>query len=200
MPLLEGLRKRCTRHTATRIALLAVIFLYGGVRLLNLNAVVTTDEPFWLGRSGNFFRAIVVGDYEQTYQMAHPGVMTMWAGSIAYAIVFPEYVNEIQGNMNVPYGIERQLRDMGQNPLTLMVAAKVSKILIQTSFFAISVICLRKLLGDSTALIGSVLISFSPMTTGFDSALHVDGLFTTICFCATTLICWASFREMTVAP
>lgn len=187
---------RITRRLAVPIGLVIVVILYVGVRLFNLNTLVTTDEPFWLGRSGNFYRAIATGEYEYTYQMAHPGVMTMWAGTIAYVLVFPEYAGEASGNMNVPYGIERHLREMGQNPLALMVAAKISKVLMQSVFFTISVVFLRKLIGTRPAVIGSTMIAVSPMMTGFDSALHVDGLFTTICYCAITIICWASFRQL----
>lgn len=184
-----------TESTIGWLLLAAVIVLYAAVRLLNLDMVVTTDEPFWLGRSGNFYRALVTGDLEHTYQMAHPGVITMWSGAIAYMLYFPEYAQLAAGNMNVPYGIEKHLRDMGQDPLQLMVAAKTVKILVQSVFFAISLFYLRKIIDPETTIVAGFLIAFSPMMSGFDSALHVDGLFTTICFAAIVLICWASFSR-----
>lgn len=175
------------------IPLAVVVMAYLVVRLLDIDRLVTTDEPFWLGRSANFYRALVKGDLEHTYQMAHPGVMTMWTGALAYALHFPEYAQLAAGNMSVPYGIEKHLRDMGQDPLDMLVAAKTIKVFVQSVFFAISVLFLRRLIDPVTTVVTGFLIAFSPMLSGFDSALHVDGLFTTICFAAIVLICWASF-------
>ena len=62
------------------IGLVIVIALYAGVRLLDLDRLVTTDEPFWLGASANFYRALKTGDFANTYQLEHPGVLTMWGG------------------------------------------------------------------------------------------------------------------------
>lgn len=175
------------------ITILTITFLYLGVRLLDLDRLVTTDEPFWLGRSGNFYRALVTGELEYTYQMAHPGVMTMWAGSFAYLIHFPEYAELAEGNMQVPYAIEQHLRNFGQNPLDLMVAAKVAKLVMQTMFFTLSLVLLSRLVSMEVVLLAGLLLSFSPILTGFDSALHVDGLFTAITMAATAAVCWASF-------
>lgn len=179
------------------IALLTIALLYLGTRLLELDRVVTTDEPFWLGRSANFYRALVTGELEHTYQMAHPGVMTMWAGSFAFLVRFPEYADLAEGNMRVPYGIELHLRNFGQNPLDLMVAAKVSKLIMQTIFFTLSLMLLRKLVSTEVVLLAGILLAFSPILSGFDSALHVDGLFTTIVLAAIAAVCWASFPPRT---
>lgn len=170
-----------------------ILCLYVGVRLIEIDRLVTTDEPFWLGRSGNFYRALATGDLEHTYQMAHPGVMTMWAGTLAYLIHFPEYAELAAGNLENPYGIEKQLRTMGHDPLELMVAAKTIKILFQSLFFGTSLLFLQKLIASGATVLTGLLIAYSPMLSGFDSALHVDGLFTTICFAAIVVICWASF-------
>lgn len=179
------------------IAILVIAILYLGVRLLDLDRVVTTDEPFWLGRSGNFYRALMTGEMEYTYQMAHPGVMTMWAGSFAYLIRFPEYADLAAGNMQVPYGIEHHLRNFGQNPLDLMVAAKVAKLIMQTVFFTVSLMLLQKFVSTEVVLLAGILLAFSPILSGFDSALHVDGLFTSIVLAAVAAVCWASFTPRT---
>lgn len=175
------------------------IALYLMVRLMGIDTVVTTDEPFWLGRSGNFYRALVVGDLEHTYQMAHPGVITMWSGAFAYWIHFPEFAQLINGNMYVPYGIESHLRKMGTDPLTIMVFAKVSKVVVQTLFFAVFVRYLNKLVDRLTLSLASLFIAFSPMMSGLDSALHVDGLFTQVTMSAIAVTIWAGFRSEEVS-
>lgn len=188
------------RGQRVQLLMAVTVLLFLGVRLLDLDRLVTTDEPFWLGRSANFYHALSTGEFEHTYQMAHPGVMTMWAGAIAYGIHFPEYAELAVGNMVVPYGIENQLRKMGQDPLELLVTVKTTKVIFQTLFFATSLFFLQKLIAPGTAALTGLLIAFSPMMSGFDSALHVDGLFTTLCFAAIVLICWASFGRTETRP
>lgn len=161
-----------------------LVILYIVIRSLNLNLFVTTDEPFWLGRSANFYRALAQDDLAHTYQMAHPGVLTMWAGSLAYARYFPHYVRDITANISVVYGIDGILRQLGEDPLALLIAARVMKILLQTVFFAISLRLIRSLFGLPVMIVAGGLIVFDPFLSGLDSLLHVDGLFAITSFAA----------------
>lgn len=181
------------RTFVLQITILTIAFAL--VRLIGLDQMVTTDEPFWLGRSGNFYRALRSGDFIHTYQMAHPGVMTMWAGSLAYLLKFPEFASLQQANLDDVYSIEHVLRGYGVDPLKLMVAAKVSKIVFQSIFFAIGTVFLFRLVRPQAAWLTGGLLVLSPFLTGFDSILHVDGLFTTICFAAILSIVFASIRS-----
>src|SRR3954447_10507604 len=52
-------------------------------RLTATDVFVTTDELFWLGRSGNFARALAQGRFENTFQTGHPGVTTMWTAVLS---------------------------------------------------------------------------------------------------------------------
>src|SRR5687767_11036859 len=62
-------------HLGLAALLLAILLLTG---LRDLDALVTPDEPLWVARSANFYQALSSGDFEDTYQAAHPGVVTMW--------------------------------------------------------------------------------------------------------------------------
>jgi hypothetical protein len=64
------------------LLLVLVLAAYLTPRLVALDRLVTVDEGYWLGRSANFYEALVSGDLANTYQFAHPGVPTMWAGAI----------------------------------------------------------------------------------------------------------------------
>src|SRR5436190_23592115 len=59
---------------------LAIFLLAVWPRMVGLETFVTTDEIFWVGRSGNFARALASGRLASTFQTGHPGVTTMWAG------------------------------------------------------------------------------------------------------------------------
>lgn len=181
------------RRALSAVALVSVVLAYAGIRLLGLNRLVTTDEPFWLGASANFYRALRTGELAHTYSLEHPGVPTMWAGVIAFWFKFPEYASLVNHNLDGLdglYTIESVLRGVGQDPLQMMVAAKVAKVLMQAAFFAIALICLKKVGGVSIAFTAGALIAFAPFLTGLDSALHVDGMaaITTFAgFCAIAL-------------
>lgn len=176
------------------LLVLVLAVAYAAIRLVNLDDLVTTDEPLWLGRSANFYRALRSGELQYTYQMAHPGVLTMWAGAFAYFLHAPEYATHIPSNLDDPLSIESVLRSIDTDPVSMMVAAKVSKVLLQTVFFTASMVyCLRVFTPLLTAIAG-VLIAFDPFLSGLDSALHVDGLFAIACFAALLSIGYAAER------
>src|SRR5690606_35835147 len=109
------------RRWATMLIGGGMVVAYVLVRLMHIDLYVTTDEPFWLGRSANFYRALVQHDFVHTYQMAHPGVLTMWAGALAYFLVFPEYPQHVTENLRHVYGIDAVLRSLGQDPMTMLI-------------------------------------------------------------------------------
>lgn len=194
------MRKRTTSYGSFALPIVLLTTAFALVRLIGLDQMVTTDEPFWLGRSGNFYRALRSGDFSHTYQMAHPGVMTMWAGALAYLLKFPEFASLQQTNLDDVYSIERVLRGYGVDPLKMMVAAKVSKVLFQSVFFAIGMAFLFRLIRPQAAWFTGGLLILSPFLSGFDSILHVDGLFTTICFTAILSTVYASIRSPLYGP
>ena len=82
-------------------------------------------------------------DFVHTDQMAHPGVLTMWAGMAAYWWSFPEYAQQVTVNLNHVYGIGGVLRDLGQDPMRVLIAARVSKIVLQAVFFVIALVYMQ---------------------------------------------------------
>src|SRR5512139_3627870 len=51
-----------------------------------LRQYVAPDEPSWVWRSLNFSQALATGDWAGTAQMGHPGVTTMWLGSLGILV------------------------------------------------------------------------------------------------------------------
>lgn len=189
-PTLEPHENRIIRSVFVTIVVITAVYL--AVRLPLIGRAVTTDEPFWLGRSANFYRAITHHEWEYTYQMAHPGVMTMWAGTLAYIIRFPDYASLATGNLTDPYLIESVLREMGQDPLAMMRFATIVKLLVQAAFFAISVAYLTRLVGSRAATIAGGVFALSPMLIGYAVVLHVDGLFTEALVASVLALAWAA--------
>ncbi len=159
------------------VLVIVLTVLYLAVRLTELDRLVTTDEPLWLGRSANFYRALVSGELEYTYQKAHPGGLTMWAGAFAYLLRAPDFGQLSEGNLEDVRSIATVLRSYGYDPLEIMVAAKVSKVLLQGVFFAVSIVYVKKNFGTLAMILAGLLIAWNPFLAGHDALLHIDGLF-----------------------
>lgn len=194
-------RDKSQRWCCNWLAACGLVLLYIVVRSLNLDLFVTTDEPFWLGRSANFYRALAQRDFVHTYQMAHPGVLTMWAGTVAYLMTFPDYARDVDVNLRFVYGIEGVLRQLGQDPMRLLIVARFSKILLQAVFFSLSLGLLNRLFGRPVMWLAGALIALDPFLSGMDSLLHVDGLFSIANFSAILALALAArSRPDAMAP
>src|SRR4030067_3165600 len=55
-------------------------------RPLALGNYLTPDEPNWVYRTVRFGAALSRGEWASTAQAGHPGVTTMWLGSLGIAI------------------------------------------------------------------------------------------------------------------
>ena len=177
------------------LLLLLVLLAYLAPRLYALDRLVTVDEGYWLGRSANFYEALVSGDLANTYQFAHPGVPTMWAGAIAYRIAFPDYATEYPRQINYVLDIHTTLRDLGRDPLTLLVAGRMVKLLIQALCLALGFWLARPVFGTVTATVGTLMLAFDPFLIGHDRLLHVDGMFATTAFVSLMALLRAKTRS-----
>lgn len=169
-------------HWPAVISLLVGLYLLP--RLINLDASVTTDEPIWLGRSANFYMALYEGHLADTFQFAHPGVTTMWAGMVGYWFVFPSYVTEYSGNFPLTFEIHQRIRAAGLSELDVLIATRISKILLQAIFFMIAIAFCQRRFGTLVALLTGIIIALDPFLIGNDQVLHVDGLFAISSFAA----------------
>src|ERR671920_332367 len=77
---------------ALTLRVVAVSYLVIGLvalvpRVLSLGSFVTVDEQaFWMPRSDAFLRAVQSGNFPATAISTHPGVTTMWLGSIGIVL------------------------------------------------------------------------------------------------------------------
>lgn len=173
------------------VALLALAILYFVVRILNTETLITNDEPFWLGRSANYFRAIVQWEPEYTYQMAHPGVPVMWMGAIAYWIHGSEYAMHFDTNLEWPFSIDDRLVAAGIDPLQMLQHARVFKLGFETALFLVSVLLIAVIATRLVAVLAGLLIALDPFLAGFGPLMHVDSLLAMSMFAAALTIVWA---------
>jgi 4-amino-4-deoxy-L-arabinose transferase-like glycosyltransferase len=131
-------------------------------RVLNLGRFVTFDEAnFWLKRSAAFLQALTSGDLAATAITLHPGVTTMWLGSIG--ILLHRALLAIGVLANDTFAARLAL---AQLPVALAHTAGV----------LLGYWLLRRLMHPSIAFLGALLWATDPFVIGYSRILHVDAL------------------------
>lgn len=165
------------------IALLALLIWLP--RGLALDRFVTADEHAWLARSGNFYRALRLGDYAATFQRHHPGVTTTWAGLAGYLSTYPAYAREAPAYYGwLTEEIEPFLRSQGYDPVDVLAAGRTLVVLAITASLLVAFALSVRLLGLSTAILGLGLLALSPFHIAHSRLLHLDGLVSSFMFLA----------------
>src|SRR4030042_577161 len=104
------------------LASIGIIFLLWLPRWPALNRFVMVDEPRWLMRSANFYKALSLNDYRSTFQREHPGVTTMWAGTLGFLSRFPEYRGTGLGQIE-PAQFHYHMKNLAKVPPIELLAA-----------------------------------------------------------------------------
>ena len=180
MPGVRGLR--------TLLVLLLLFLAVWLPRVQGLDRFVTPDEPTWLYRSANFYRAISRGDFAGTFQREHPGVTVMWAGALAFLQKLPHYAEE--GPLQLGEGeLEPWLRDHSTvDPLQLLVAARWWMVLWIALITTAAYFPLRRLFGAPIAALAVLMMAWDPFLIALSRLLHLDGLLASL-----TLLALLSF-------
>lgn len=167
------------------VATLLLALLIWLPRGLALDQFVTADEHAWLARSGNFYRALRLGDFAATFQRHHPGVTTTWAGLAGFLVEYPAYAREASAYFGwLTEEIEPFLRLQGHDPVDVLAAGRAAVVLAITLSLVVAFVLSVRLLGLWPALMGFVLIALSPFHIAHSRLLHLDGLVSSFMFLA----------------
>ncbi|MEN9939040.1 MAG: hypothetical protein RLZZ387_5619 [Chloroflexota bacterium] len=129
-------------------------------RALDLGGFLTVDEAnFWLARSATFLDALRRGDWAATAISTHPGVTTMWLGSLG--LLLREAL------------VDRGLL-AGDFP-TALALMRLPGALVHTAAIVAGYALLRRLL-PAAALPAALLWAADPFVVAYSRLLHVDAL------------------------
>jgi hypothetical protein len=165
--------------------LLAALLLLGAALFARVGALkqyVTPDEPIWVYRSLNFSQALARGDWAATAQIGHPGVTTMWLGSLGIALkrlVDPAASTEAIEWLGRLSTLAPDNAEAFKRLGVFLTYARLPVIVVNALGIVGIFFLLRRLLGQRVALIGSLLFALDPFTASLSGLLHVDGLLTT---------------------
>jgi hypothetical protein len=160
------------------------LFLFGLALLPRLTALgryITPDELIWVFRSVQFREALLAGRWVETLVAGHPGVTTSWLGALG--ITFKLWLSPAHHDIYqwltrlsflMPDNVEAYIRLAEFLTLSRFLVAFINSLGIVAVYYL-----LRRLWGNTAAMLGSLFLSLDPFLSGLSGLLHVDGLSTT---------------------
>lgn len=156
--------------------------LFAGIwftRAVSSSQFVTWDEPAWVYRSVKFWRALSRGDLAGTVLVGHPGVVTMWSGSLSLAwhqfvthAVSPEQLAAIDALPQLEVHDPDTIRLL----VTLLPAAKAGLPILHATIGVVLFLLFKRLLDRRYALAASLFLALDPYYLGLSRVLHIDAL------------------------
>ncbi len=167
-----------------RILLLALL-LFGSAFFTRTGALkqyVVPDEPSWVWRSLGFSQALAQGQWADTAQIGHPGVTTMWLGSLGILVkrlADPQASSEAIQWLGRLTNLSPENAEAFKRLGVFLTYARLPVIVINALGVVLIFLLLRRLFGLKVGVIGGLLFALDPFTAGLSGLLHVDGLLTT---------------------
>ncbi|CAG0936604.1 hypothetical protein TFLX_05485 [Thermoflexales bacterium] len=169
------------RHSVL-FAALAIFSIALLARSGALKQYVVPDEPSWVWRSLNFSQALAEGDWAGTAQMGHPGVTTMWLGSLgilakraADPIATTDALQWLSQVSNLAPENAEALKRLG----IFLTYARLPVILVNALGVVLIYLLMRRLWGQRVGVMAGLLFALDPFAAGLSGLLHVDGLLAT---------------------
>jgi hypothetical protein len=162
------------------------------MRLPGLGRFGTIDEVYWLNNSANFFQAVADHDWAATGLGVHPGVTTMWAGTLGFLWRFPQFA---QAHLPVitDFHLRHYLWQHSINPVELVAAGRTFAVLFNAAAFLIAGFYLCSLLGNLGGGLAMALVALDPFLIAHQRLLHQDGLMAS--FGLLSLVAFAAFLK-----
>ena len=148
-------------------ALLLLVLLALPPRLLGLGEAVTEDEDQWIGRTGNFARALEHGAWRDTFQIGHPGVTTMWLTALALGPDATRFS-----------AAERPERVVTRTPgfLPALHQARLPFLALNALLVGVCGLLAWRLLGPGPGLLAGLLMALEPYWLAMSPIVGMDGL------------------------
>ncbi len=156
------------------------------LRVTDLGQFVIEDEArYWMNRSYAFLNALETGDFAATAISPHPGVTTMWAGTI--------------GTVLRRSLLEWGLLAASPFPVNLLMM-RLPVALVHTAGILVSYALLRRMLPLAVATLAVLLWATDPLILAMSRLLHVDGMTGTFATVSILAACfyWHHRRHMGV--
>ncbi len=174
---------------ATHAGWLLPVLLFGvaaWLRVTDLGGFLTVDEAnSWIRRTRAFAAALASGDMGGTAITAHPGITTMWLGTLGRAA------------HRALVGAGWLAADDFHHYLLWL---RLPGALVQAAAVAVGYVLLRRLFAVPLALLAAALWATDPFSIAYSRVLHVDGLATAFITLSMLAACVAWLRPQQPHP
>ena len=133
-------------------------------------------------RSLRFSQALAQGEWADTAQIGHPGVTTMWLGSLGILVkraADPVASTEAIQWLGQVTTLAPENAEAFKRLGVFLTYARLPVILINALGVVLIYLLVRRLWGQRVGVIAGLLFALDPFTAGLSGLLHVDGLLTT---------------------
>lgn len=141
-------------------------------RVLTLAQFITSDEPLWVTRSTDFLGGLLTAEWQATLQTGHPGVTTMWTGSLGLVLDYAlnhrdagtllAFIQSLPDNYR---SIDATVLPWMRLPTGLLAALSV-----------VAVYLLLRSVDRNVAVISALLLAFDQLYLAHSRVLHHDAL------------------------
>ena len=161
------------------ILLLGLVLLTFLPRVLSLDRHWASDETLWMRRSRAFSVAMQSGRFSETAQAYHPGVTTMWLGSLALWTI------DTTAKSNA-------------SPTPFLTPERLSRIRLPIAIATVLLIflcgfCVYRLFGGTVAVLSIAFLAVEPFLLSESRRAHTDAL--TALFLFLSLLLWFCYLE-----
>lgn len=152
------------------------------LRLAPLGRYVTPDEPAWVYRAIRFADALSARDWAAVPSTGHPGVTTMWLGTLGVTI--RRLVNPVESGAHLDWirhlaWLAPENGEAFRHLAFFLPWGRVAVALVTTLGLLLLYPMLKRLFDRRVALLTVGLLAFDPFLVGHSGLLHVDALLAT---------------------
>lgn len=164
-------------------AALCLVCLCGFLlRLVPLGRYVTPDEPAWVYRSIRFADALAARDWAAIPTTGHPGVTTMWLGTIGVAV--QRLLSPAESAIHLDWvrrlaWLAPENGEAFRHLAFFLSWGRIIVALTTTAGLAVFYFLIGRLHGQRVALALTTLLACDPFLIGHSGLLHTDALLTT---------------------
>lgn len=161
------------------ILLLGLVLLTFLPRVWSLHRHWASDENLWMDRSHAFSVAMQNGNFSETFQAYHPGVTTMWLGSLALWMTDTATKSDAA---SAPFLTPERL-----SRIRLPIAIATGMLIFLCGF------CVYRLFGGTVAVLSIAFLAVEPFLLSESRRAHTDAL--TALFLFLSLLLWLCYLE-----
>lgn len=141
-------------------------------RLLAITKFITADEPRWATRSMEFLTGLLTANWPLTLQSGHPGVTTMWSGTIGLALNYL-FNHRATGSL---LAFVQSLPDNYQRIDPAILPWMRLPIVALSALSVVAVFWFLRSLNRPVAITAALLLAFHPLHLAHSQLLHHDAL------------------------